>query len=299
MRRRMGLIPGDRRGGLTLIEVLVVIAIVGVLIGLVIPAVQRVRDAAARTQCSNNLRQIGLALHQYHQAHGSLPPGVSYRDGADPHPFMSWNARLLPYLEQNALWEQSLQAYAQDPVFLHNPPHTGSATVVPVYGCPSDGRTLAVGDKYPRAFTAYLGVEGTGPGKGDGLLFLDSRVRFANITDGTSTTLLVGERPPSEDQVFGWWYAGEGQEKDGSCDMVLNVREVVRSPYGPGCPFGPYNFKPGRVSNQCDAFHFWSLHINGAHFLFADGSVRFLSYSADPLFPALASRSGGEATSVP
>src|SRR5438105_2388440 len=90
--------------GFTLVEVLVVLAIIAVLIGLLAPAVQQVRDAASRADCGNNLRQLGLGLHQYPGDSRHFPPGLSYRGGADPYPFMSWHARLLPYLEQRALW---------------------------------------------------------------------------------------------------------------------------------------------------------------------------------------------------
>ncbi len=218
----------ERRGAFTLIELLVVIAIIGVLIGLLLAAVQNVRAAAARMACTNNMRQIGIALHHHHDTHQGFPPGVSYRDGADPYPFMGWQTRLLPFLEQENLWKQAQDAYVRDPRFLHNPPHTGLAAVLPVYACPSDSRTLSVhsiGTALQVAFTAYLGVEGTNQFRKDGLLYLDSRTRFADITDGASNTLLVGERPPSADGILGWWYAGEGQAKDGSADMVLGVQE--------------------------------------------------------------------------
>jgi prepilin-type processing-associated H-X9-DG protein len=109
--------------------------------------------------------------------------------------------------------------------------------------------------------------------------------------------LLVGERPPSADGLFGWWYGGWGQSKDGSADMVLGVQE--KNVYVPGCPLGPYQFGPGNVKDQCDTFHFWSMHMGGAHFLFADGSLHFLHYDAAPIMPALATRSGGEAVDLP
>lgn len=288
--------------GFTLIELLVVIAIIGVLIGLLLPAVQRVRDSANRAHCANNLRQIGLALHHYHDSQAGFPPGVSYRQGADPHPFMSWNARLLPFLEQENLWRETLRAFAQNRDFRINPPHVGFATVMAVYGCPADSRTLGVttlGERLRVAFTAYLGVSGSNQFRKDGLLYLNSKVRLAEVTDGASNTLAVGERPPSANGVFGWWYAGWGQSKDGSGDMVLSVRERNVATYAPGCPRGPYEFGPGRVTNQCDLFHYWSLHIGGAHFLFCDGSARFLSYSAAPLMPALATRAGGESVTLP
>jgi prepilin-type processing-associated H-X9-DG protein/prepilin-type N-terminal cleavage/methylation domain-containing protein len=289
-----------RRCGLTLVELLVVIAIIGVLLALLLPAVQRVRGAANRMQCLNHLKQIGLALHDYHDTNRVLPPGCSYFNGADPYPHMSWCTRLLPFLEQEAMWRDAQKAFAQQPFFLNNPPHTGLGTVVPAFTCPADPRTLVAKEGPLKiAFTAYLGVEGTDQSSRDGLLFLDSRVRLTDVTDGTSNTLMVGERPPSADLVLGWWYAGWGQSKDGSCDMVLGVRERNVSTYGPGCPSGPYQYGPGRTSNQCDAFHFWSLHSGGANFLFADGSVRFLSYSANAVMPALATRAGGESAAVP
>jgi prepilin-type N-terminal cleavage/methylation domain-containing protein/prepilin-type processing-associated H-X9-DG protein len=288
------------RRGMTLVELLVVIAIIGVLLALLLPAVQRVRDAANRIQCLNHLKQIGLAHYHYHDSHQVLPPGCSYRNGADPYPHMSWCTRLLPFLEQEAMWRDAQKAFAEEPFFLKNPPHTGLATVMPPFTCPADPRTLVShGGKVKIACTAYLGVEGIDQSSHDGLLFLDSRVRLADVTDGTSNTLMVGERPPSADLVLGWWYAGWGQSKDGSCDMVLGVRERNVSIYGAGCPPGPYQYGSGRTSNQCDAFHYWSLHFGGANFLFADGSVRLLPYSANAIMPALATRAGGEPAALP
>jgi prepilin-type N-terminal cleavage/methylation domain-containing protein/prepilin-type processing-associated H-X9-DG protein len=291
------------RGGFTLIEVLVVIAIMGTLTGLLLAAVQRVRQAAARTSCSNHLRQIGLALQMYHDANHSLPPGVSYQDGADPFPFMGWQARLLPYIEQQALWEATVKAFGQDRWFENNPPHMGFATVIPIYNCPMDSRVASQFDPHTGttvAHTSYLGVAGSGPARTDGVLFLDSHVRFPEVTDGLSNTLFVGERPTSADGMFGWWYGGTGQGKDGSADTVLDVREHNRNPFRfPDCPLGPYEFGPGRIVNQCDALHFWSLHAGGGHFAFGDGSVRFLSYSAASIMPALATRAGGESVVIP
>jgi prepilin-type N-terminal cleavage/methylation domain-containing protein/prepilin-type processing-associated H-X9-DG protein len=286
------------RTGMTLVEVTVVLAIIGVLIALLIPAVQQVRDVAARAQCANNLRQIGLALHQYHDTHKVLPRGMSYQDGKDPYLYMSWHTRLLPYLEQQPLWQKALKAYAQYPdPFWNNPPHPLDM-VLAVYGCPADGRT-AVPGQHNVAFTSYLGVEGINQIRVDGVLFVDSRIRFADVRDGLSNTLFVGERPPGADDIFGYWYAGWGNNKDGTADMVLGVRSLNIGGAEPGCPLGPYTYRPGGQNDPCDAFHFWSLHPGGAHFLFGDGGVRFLTYSADPLMPALATRSGGEPVAPP
>jgi len=282
----------------TLVELLVVIAIIGVLIALTVPAVQRARAAAARTHCTNNLRQIGIALHNYETAYKVFPPGVSFRNGQDPFPFMSWHARLLPFIEQQALWQTSANAYRITSDFAENPPHVGFSTLIPLYACPADPLTPRLGGPNVRyaAFTSYFGVEGTNQFLKDGTLFLDSNIRFSDISDGTSNTLLAGERPASSaDERYGWWYAGIGQNREGSADMVLGVREVRFGNLDYGCVRGPYHFGPGRTTNPCDLLHFWSLHAGGgANFLFADGTVRFLSYSADPMMPALATRAGGE-----
>jgi prepilin-type N-terminal cleavage/methylation domain-containing protein/prepilin-type processing-associated H-X9-DG protein len=288
--------------GFSLVELLVVLAILAVLLGLILAGVQRAREAASRVRCVNNLKQIGLALHGYHDTQGSLPPGVTPAD--DPsYPYMSWNTRLLPYLEQQALWQQTLRAYALDKNFNHDPPHVGLSTVLEAYGCPSDPRSGSLGypttiDPQGYAFTDYLGVTGVNSRRKDGVLFVDSQVRFADVTDGLSNTLAVGERPPSTN-VFGVWYAGAGQSGDGATDMLLGVREQY---FGGGlgnCRNRPYDYGPGRPTNACDALHFWSFHAGGANFLLADGSVHFLPYATAPLMPALATRSGGEPVTLP
>lgn len=281
----------------TLIELLVVLAILAVLLGILLPAVQKIRERGNRARCQNNLHQMGLALHQYHQTHHRLPPAVETYD--DPFPFLSWQARILPWIEQAALWANTEAAFAQDPVFWMAPHHVVRATVLNIYICPSDGRT--VGNRapgaVPAAFTNYLGVSGDRPGRGT--LFLSSRIRFDDILDGTSQTLLVGERPPSPNERFGWWYGGIGQMYDGSLDSHMATRQLNQTFYAPTCRAGPYAYQPGTQANMCDIFHFWSQHPGGAHFLFADGSTHFLSYAADPVMPALATRAEGESIAVP
>jgi prepilin-type processing-associated H-X9-DG protein len=280
----------------------VVIAIIGVLMALALPAVQKVRAAANRAECTNNLKQVGLALHQYHGSHRVFPPGVSFRNGKDPFPNQSWLAKLLPYVEQQELWRLTQVAYQKEPYFVMNPPHVGLDYVVGVFTCPADGRVSSAQDSrgYHVALTSYLGLEGLNLNSNDGVLYLDSRVRIQDIVDGTSNTILVGERPPGPDFWYGWWYGGYGQRKpSGSGDMVLGAREINDSVDLQSCAVGPYEFAPGKLSEHCDVFHFWSLHSGGANFLFCDGSVHFLTYDAAPLMPALATRAGREPVSLP
>lgn len=293
-----------RRKGFTLLELLVVIAIIGVLMALLLPAVQKVRAAADWLQCANNLKQIGLALHNYHGSFSRFPPGVTSQRPKEPYPRMSWLTRLLPYIEQDNLWRYTLAAYDLQPLWPYgNPPHLGFGMPIPIYSCPADPRTLDPQSTHQGlmpALTGYVGVLGIAYNQPDGVLFLDSKTRLTDIRDGTSNTIMVGERPPSADFWYGWWYAGYGQAGSGSGDMLLGARERnFGGPYVSTCPPGPYHFTPGEIDEQCDLFHYWSLHPRGANFLFADGSVHFLTYDADNILPALATRNGGEAVSLP
>src|SRR5262249_17340267 len=119
-------------------------------------------------------------------------------------------------------------------------------------------------------------------------------VKMAEVTDGLSNTLLVGERPPSKDLVYGWWFAGSGFGGCGAAGVVQGVREIAPPTLTgyPSCPRGPYQFQAGNVNNQCDQFHFWSFHPGGSNFLMGDGSVRFLTYGAAGVLPALSTRAG-------
>ena len=301
-----------RRAGFTLVELLVAIAIIAVLVGLLLSAVQRVRAAAARTACQNNLKQLGLAAHNYHAAHNRLPKGFSFLENgrADPLPFAGFLVYLLPHVEQDALWQARVAARAAGADPQQNPPHTPLATVVKTYTCPADPRVatpqVAVTMKLTISLTSYLGVAGAKyPGAGlpeilrrDGVLYTDSKTRWIDVTDGTSNTLLAGERPPPPDFEFGWWYAGAGADGFGTLDKVMGVRESnSHSPGGIlGCGPGQYPFMPANgFDDPCGVLHFWSPHSGGANFLFCDGSVRLIRYAANDLMPALATRAGGEA----
>jgi prepilin-type processing-associated H-X9-DG protein len=291
------------RGGSTVIELLVVIAIIGILTSVTLPAVLWTRSAAAKIVCASNLRQIGLALHQYHDVSSAFPRGCVGQNSRDVSPTIGWEVFLLPYVEQESLWARSQEAFRQEREAYRNPPHVALDAVIRTYICPADDRVqypaVMQPDNIRYAFTSYLGVEGTDFLKRDGVLFVDSRVGLTDVTDGTSNTLLAGERPPSADLLWGWWYSSWGQRATGSGDMTLGVRERYLGSFGLRCSSGPYEYRAGGLDQQCDLFHFWSLHPGGAHFLFCDGSVRFLAYSANAIMPALATRAGGEGVTVP
>lgn len=301
--------PDTSRRGSTLLELLACIVIIGLLTGLLLAAVQKVRAAADRIRCANNLKQLGLACHMYHDVEGALPPSVRLKDTTDIYPKLGWQARLLPYLEQQPLWDQTVRDYQgiRDPL-ASTPAHANRDRVVPLFGCPSDDRlrTAWVVQHFHReirlAMTSYLGNSGTNHRQATGVLYENSRVQFVHVADGASNTLLAGERPPSPDLIFGWWYAASGLASTGALDFTVGAREISHPGIEPQyrhCGLGPFHFRPGRLDDYCGVFHNWSLHPGGANFVFADGAVRFLDYSADEVLPALATRAGGEVASPP
>ena len=273
------------------------------LLGMIMPAIQKARAAADRLICASQLRQVGIALHLYHHDYLAFPPGVTSNKPTQQFPYMSWLTRILPYLEQDSAWNQIRQAYQVDRYPFNNPPHAYFSKPMKLFACPSDDR---VHEAQPTrmgliaGLTSYVGVLGTSWNQPDGMLYVDSKVRLTGVRDGTSHTFMVGERPPSPDFWFGWWYASVGVVGTGSPDLLLGGYENnAFGSYVPGCPPGPYFFKPGNINEMSDIFHFWSLHPGGAHFLMADGSVHFLNYEAAPLIRALSTRSGGEAVELP
>ena len=300
--------PCRYRSGFSLVELLVVTGLIGILAGLILPAVQQARGSATRVSCLNNMKQIGLALHNFHDAHGRFPPlPVRSAASGDPNEYLGWMALILPYVEQEPLYHVSVQACQTDPEPLHDPPHIGLATVVPVYVCPADSRLLTPltdRNRYPvrAAFTSYIGISGAlRPGAKislPGALGDTPGCSLSQITDGTSQTIMVSERPPPDALQAGWWYPGLWYPpflRGPNNFIVLGAgRSFQEEPCDVRKPFGP-----GRTDNPCDRFHLWSLHAGGANFLFADGSVRFLPYSALSLVIPLATRSGGEVVELP
>src|SRR5438270_12482625 len=213
--------PTPRLRGFTLIELLVVLAIIAILIGLLLPAVQKVRESAARTRCQNNLKQIGLALHHFHDSYGRLPPpvgfltGKTYPPGATPldgDQYNSWIRFILPYVEQGPLSERMY------PLFDDKDPLNG--TELTLFLCPSDVRSsqgFAGGRGFGKyGVTNYVASAGTNQDAGDGVFwrvpdsnswdyYRSSKTKLTEISDGTSNTLMVGERPPPPDMFWGWW----------------------------------------------------------------------------------------------
>jgi prepilin-type processing-associated H-X9-DG protein len=242
--------------------------------------------------CQNNLKQLGLALHGYHDAYQHLP---APRGTHTPTPifteYRGWMCEILPYVEQDNLYRQMYT----------NPWNVGFfarfGTPVKTYLCPSDPRTLTSIAAGHGALTSYLGVTGSDNdvnrqynGPTNGMFDVSSPgIRLTDVSDGTSNTLMVGERPPSQDMQLGWWGASD-------YDTLLSTRQLYGDIFGAGGCVQPGLFGPGNLNGQCngDDNHFWSFHSGGANWVFADGSVRFLPYSASASTIPLASRNGGE-----
>jgi prepilin-type N-terminal cleavage/methylation domain-containing protein/prepilin-type processing-associated H-X9-DG protein len=332
------MLPTKRRG-FTLIELLVVIAIIAILIGLLLPAVQKVREAANRVKCTNNLKQIGLGLHNYHDTNGEFPP--AYVDAnTDPNstpdndigPGWGWGAYLLPYLEQDNLYRQ---------INLNQNVGMGvnaqvSQTPLNMFKCPSDPyqQLVQVYDSNfnkPIAVVAhgnYVGCNGweecfsgaggnPQPGGGDdglsgiygsggrGLFYRNSHTRMADVTDGLTNTIFVGER--SGDHAPATW---AGAIPGGRCPAWTAGQPPNSPPPGPA--YDNADWGEAFVLAHTNSTHlpsadfpifdpdtFYSLHSGrGANFLFGDGSVHFLTSSINPnVYQALGTIAGGEIVS--
>jgi prepilin-type N-terminal cleavage/methylation domain-containing protein/prepilin-type processing-associated H-X9-DG protein len=289
---------GPFRHGFTLIELVVVLAILAILSTIIVAAVVRVRAAAARLQCANNVRQLALAVHHYENSRGQLPQGCFYFTNNYYEPGISWHTSILPYVEQDQLGNMAWQLNVADPShFLISAHDSIGAHVLSTYLCPSESRRTGFYVAYgsPWGCTSYLGVAGTDNSLKDGVFHSAFTIRFTDITDGTSNTLMIGERPPGPDGLWSSWYSEWGYR-------ICQLSAIL--PAGPFTTWMPNqcrpmegSLRPGRSDQPCDLGHFWSLHQGGANFAFADGTVRFLDYSRSSILPALATRAGGEVVS--
>lgn len=289
------------RNGFTLVELLVVIAIIGILIALLLPAVQAAREAARRSSCTNNLKQIGLALHLYHDTYQQLPAGwkATHPDTGEPYflgkPGWGWGATILPFLEQG-----SLENLINFHVPITDPANEKARTTsLNVYRCPTDTGpqtfTLSPGPKpppnYDPGFSAtemptsnYIGVFGTvrmlhvcgggGDCVGNGSLVFQRGFRFADIQDGLSHTFVVGERSSA---ISPSTWPGV----------------LAGAAHAPGRIVGVAT-RPPNSGEQAFA-NFSSFHPAGTNFLAGDGSVKLIAETIQmTTYHALCTRAGGE-----
>ena len=292
----------QKRCAFTLVELLVVIAIIGVLVGLLLPAVQSAREAARRVSCQNNLKQQGLAMHMHHDSYERMPsgyisPGVTPADPAVAETSMgyAWGMQILPYLEEGSLGTQiDRSREATDPV---NAALVAEARVS-VYQCPTDSPPLhfevsgAAGSmSLPSSnYAAILGYNNVtaSPGKGTGVYYRNSRHRFADIKDGTSKTICVGERKhlhdfgisPGVDANTTWYAAIPGVFRPAGMAMMPMHRE------GPGSlvlgHVGQPGMGMGKTPNHTNHIvHYSSQHPGGVMFLLCDGSTHFIRDDID------------------
>jgi len=283
-----------RLRGFTLVELLVVIAILGVLVSLLLPAVQAAREAARRTHCKNNLRQIGIGLSGYEVAHGDFPigcvecktipakpedrPPVPWNvPGNRPRLFTSWALRLLPFIEQQHVW----QLYDDTQPFSHADNHQAVSTIIPTFLCPSAPR-----ESEDDAFTDYGGMYGVG-GEGRnqaeadsphwlneeslGVMLYEVPVRTSEIADGLSHTVLVAERTGSSQYQSQW--------ADGRNCFDQNQNTGI---------------------NQFQDNEIYSKHPGQAGVVFCDGHVQFLNESIEQrVLIAILTKAGGEVADGP
>jgi prepilin-type N-terminal cleavage/methylation domain-containing protein/prepilin-type processing-associated H-X9-DG protein len=274
------------RPGFTLVELLVVIAIIGILVALLLPAVQAAREAARRVSCLNNVAQLGLATHNYEFHYEHLPSGVIHPAGpirSEPQgAHVSWIVQVLPYLEQNILWrrfDQEAGAYAEK-----NAP-VRAAQISPL-SCPSDP-VRNLNDQGTIALSDYAGCHHDKEAPIDkdnhGLLFLNSKIRFSDIDDGSAMTLLIGEALGDQD-ALGW---------------VSGTRATLRntSTIETATPSLAGRATPGSEKKLAATFvgGFGSHHPGGMNAGFADGSTRFLSQTiGQEVLHQIGNRADGE-----
>ncbi|MEJ7592319.1 MAG: DUF1559 domain-containing protein [Planctomycetaceae bacterium] len=303
-----------RPRGFTLIELLVVIAIIAILIALLLPAVQQAREAARRTQCKNNLKQYGLALHNYHDVYNTFPIGANF-DGDWNNGVVGWQVRILPYTEQVGLYNnvvfnegpvgtQTTEKIMPNGKFLRQ-------QQVPYAICPSDASSSPDGNWVQASYCGSLGSNRVPSANGACNPFMTANVHYPDpggqvdhgnttdnqylsgmfgrvqnasigirdVVDGTTNTIFVGEiLPACHDHGGGWWHFNGMANAHASVHVPINMRTTCTSPYQPQTSEFP----------GCEAKSNWNLswgfrssHTGGAQFLLVDGSVRFISQNID------------------
>lgn len=299
------------RRGFTLVELLVVIAIIGILVALLLPAVQAAREAGRRMACANNLKQIGLANHNYHDTYKTFPPAsANYGNNFESRESWGWHVFILPYLEQQPLYDQLTINDRTLEQILRNGVNGSIAdaerllqTKIDGYICPSDdnfhvvpvelrmfnGKGNNAGNKVEVGKSNYVAVMGlfdnfedTEAKKNNGIFFNNSRVRITDIRDGTSNTFLVGERDIR--CAVASWPGTRNPHGPCHCGVYHNRGRVSRKLnfgfYYPNSQGAPGGYRAGQVSQcNCDSCTegFSSFHPGGAQFVYADGSVKYIT----------------------
>ena len=281
---------GQKKAGFTLVELLVVISIIATLIALILPAVQKTRAAARKTQCRNNIKQLGIALHNYHEMHEAFPPGTveSAARGTAPHePSWGWSVFLLPHLEQGSLYRQLDPGHRTLADVIRNDLHLVQSTL-PIFRCPADiGYDLNRNRRMMNQLVAtsnYVASSPWGnvttvvdPGPfgfiNRGIFTGDSRVRFADISDGTSNTIALGERKTRRGHDASTWagsYFRSYFRRPNATQETDYATTFVHMQSG----------DPNYSNTACPGLPRWAFsseHDGGCLFLMIDGNVRLIS----------------------